>query len=48
MKATICTLHEILIDREGRSLRDQGNFWSNITADINLLSDFFKGNLGTL
>lgn len=24
-------------------MRDQGNFWSNITADINSLSDFLKG-----
>lgn len=39
---TICTLLEILTHWERRSLRDQGSFVSQITANVNLLSDFLK------
>lgn len=39
---TICTLLEILTHWERRSLRDQGSFVSQITANVNSLSDFLK------
>lgn len=42
-KAALGTLHEILTDRERRSLRDQGRYWGKITADINSFSDLLKG-----
>lgn len=42
-KAALGTLHEILTDRERRSLRDQGRYWGKITADINSFPDLLKG-----
>lgn len=45
-KAAVCPLHEILMDREGRSLRNQGGVWSKIIADPNSLADFFEREPG--